>query len=100
MAGTKPLVCREFVEAESFERTRAELMQATGLTPRQVDDRVEALEWALARGDNEEDPAVEPVPDSSTWAAVIPGGVPPLRLYLRPCSAEYKCEWLWIEEIP
>lgn len=72
-------------------------MEETGLTIREIDDRLEALEWALTRGDNE-DPAVRPVPGRNIWAAVIPRGIPPLRLYLRPCSADHKCEWLWIEE--
>ena len=99
MAGTSPLVCREFVETDDFTRSRDELLEETGLTIQQVDDRVEALEWALSRGDNDDEGFVRPVPGRSIWAAVIPRGMPPLLLYLRPCrSVEHKCEWLWIEE--
>ena len=69
------------------------------MTFEQLDDRISALEWALARGDNEEEAIVRPVPGLSIWVAVIPRGVPPLRLYLRPCDrTEHRCEWLWIEE--
>jgi hypothetical protein len=99
MAGTKPLVCREFVEGEYFARTRAKLMQETGMTVEDVDRRIEAVVWALARGDTEDDAAfVQRVPGRSIWAAELSRGIPPLRLYLRPCSEQYKCEWLWIEE--
>jgi hypothetical protein len=99
MAGTSPLVCRGFVESDAFVRSRAKLMEETGMTVQEVDDRVEALVWALARGDNEtEDSAVQQVPGRNMWAAELPRGVPPLRLYLRPRSAEHECEWLWIEE--
>jgi hypothetical protein len=99
MVGTSPLVCREFVETDDYMRSRADLIEQTGLTIQQVDDRVEALEWALARGDNEEEGTVEPIPGRNIWVAVIPRGIPPLRLYLRPCQeTKYRCEWLWIEE--
>jgi hypothetical protein len=109
MAGIRPnlLVCKGFIEAESFERSKAELMQETGLTPREVDDRVEAVVWALARvegADAEREAAeitVQPVPNRNLWAAVIPRGIPPLRLYLRPRSdVAGECEWLWIERRP
>jgi hypothetical protein len=99
MAGTSLLVCREFVESDDFMRSRADLLEETGLTIQQLDDRLEAVEWALARGDNDEEAWVRPVPGRRIWVAVIPRGIPPLRLYLRPCdSVEHKCEWLWIEE--
>jgi hypothetical protein len=99
MAGISPLVCREFVETEGFVQSREVLLRDTGLTMQQVDDRVEALEWALARGDIDEEGALRPVPGLNIWAAVLPRGIPPLRLYLKPCgSVEHKCEWLWIEE--
>jgi hypothetical protein len=99
MVGTSPLVCLEFVETDDYMRSRADLIEQTGLTIQEVDDRVEALEWALARGDNDADATVEPIPDRNIWVAVIPRGIPPLRLYLRPCSiTKHRCEWLWIEE--
>lgn len=80
-------------------RSRADLLEETGMTLQQLDDRIEALEWALARGDRDDDAGVRPIPGRSIWAAVIPRGIPPLRLYLRPCdSVKHKCEWLWIEE--
>ena len=101
MVGTSPLVCREFVETDDYARSRADLIKQTGLTIEQIDDRVSALEWALARGDNDEEGSVVPVPNRDIWVAVLPVGIPPLRLYLRPCrSTEHRCEWLWIEEIP
>ena len=55
MAGTSSPVCREFVETEDFVRSRAELLGASGLTIQQIDDRVEALVWALSRGEVDED---------------------------------------------
>lgn len=99
MAGTSPLVCREFVDGKGYVESRADLMRETGLTIEEIDDRVEALEWALSRGDNDEEGFVRPLASGKTWVAVIPRGIPPLRLFLRPCDGiEYKCEWLWIEE--
>ena len=106
MAGTRlaPLACKGFIEAESFERSKAELMQETGMTPREIDDRVEAVAWALARfkGRDAEieaaEIAVQQVPNLNLWTAVIPRGIPPLRLYLRPrVEVDGECEWLWIE---
>src|SRR5271156_5567687 len=43
MVGTRALVCREFVETDDFARSRAELPEQTGLTIRELDDRMEAL---------------------------------------------------------
>lgn len=109
MAGTRLglLTCKGFIEAESFETSKAELMQETGLSPREVDDRVEALVWALARfgGRDAEIEAAEitvkQVPNRLLWAAVIPKGIPALRLYLRPRrEVPDECEWLWIERKP
>ena len=73
-------------------------MEETGMTVQDVDDRLEALVWALARGDDEAEDAAVQVPGRSMWAAELPRGVPPLRVYLRPRSAKHECEWLWIEE--
>jgi hypothetical protein len=93
-----PLVCRGFIETETFEQSKADLRRLHGLTDRDVDDRLEALIWALARGG---DPAlVQRIPTRrSLWVAVTPGGIPPLRIYLRPSDdAEGECDLLWIEE--
>jgi hypothetical protein len=99
MVGIRTLVCREFVETDDYAKSRAELLERTGLTIQDLDDRLEALEWALARGDTEDEISVQPVPGRTIWVAVIPRGYPPLRVYLRPCTeTEHRCEWLWIEE--
>jgi hypothetical protein len=97
MAGSSQLVCRGFTETETFARSKAELKELTGLSDRQIDARLEALLWALVRGG---DPAlVQQVPGRKLWVAVTLGGIPPLRIYLRPSSdpAE-ECDLLWIEE--
>jgi hypothetical protein len=38
MAGTRDLVCREKVETDDYARSRAELLERTGLTIRDLDD--------------------------------------------------------------
>lgn len=109
MAGTRLglLTCKGFIESEDFERSKAELMRETGMTPREVDDRVEALVWALVRLEGRDaeieaaEITVQQVPNRQLWAAVIPRGVPPLRLYLRPRrEVAGECEWMWIERKP
>ena len=108
MAGTRLgfLTCRGFIEADTFERSKSDLKRETGLNDHQIDDRVEALVWALTHFDGvvDEEAAeitVKQVPNRRLWAAVIPGGTPPLRLYLRPrVGVEGECEWLWIERKP
>jgi len=99
MAGTKPLACTGFIEADSFTWSKGELMRETGMTEHQVDDRLEALVWALLRsGSDDGDAAVSKVPERNLWVAVIPGGIPPLRVYLRPrVDVAGECEWMWIE---
>lgn len=70
------------------------------MTERAVDDRLEALVWALSRGELEDDAdsVVVKVPGRNLWVAVIPRGMPPLHVYLRPrADAVGECEWLWIE---
>lgn len=83
MAGTSQLVCRGFIETPTFEKSKAHLQELHGLTDREVDNRIEALIWALARGG---DPALaQRIPTRrNLWVAVTPGGIPPLRIYLRP----------------
>lgn len=99
MAGTKPLTCNGFIESSDFAKSKEELMADTGLTAREIDDRVEALVWALKHGDHEEpEAAVRKVPGRNLWAAILPRGIPPLRIYLRPrADVDGECEWLWIE---
>jgi hypothetical protein len=101
MAGISPLVCRDFSETADFEKSRDELLASTDLTEEDLYDRIEAVEWALVRGDNDDEAWVERVPGLNLWAVVIPGGIPPLRLYIRPCDGiRFKCEWVWVEERP
>ena len=74
-------------------------MRETGMTEHQVDDRLEALVWALLRGATDDaDAGVSKIRDRNLWVAVIPGGIPPLRVYLRPrVNIAEECEWMWIE---
>src|SRR4051812_6961221 len=98
MAGTSQLVCRGFIETEGFDDSKRDLQALYGLSDREVDDRLEALVWALARGG---DPAlIQRVPTrNNLWVAVTPRGIPPLRIYLRPrADSGDECELLWIEE--
>jgi hypothetical protein len=98
MAGTKPLVCRGFVEADTFTRSKGELMRETGMTEHEVDDRLEALVWGLLRGDEDDEAVVSRIPGRNLWVAVLPRGIPPLRVYLRPRpDVAGECEWMWIE---
>jgi hypothetical protein len=95
MAGTS-LVCKGFIEAESFELSKAELKAQTGLTDTQIDDRLEALVWALHR---DAEVVAKQVPGRNLWVAVTERGLPQLRIYLRPREgAPEESEWLWIEE--
>ncbi len=72
-------------------------MRSLGLTDREVDDRLEALIWALQR---DADEVSERIPGRNLWAAVTPVGVP-LRIYLRPLAdTPEECELMWIEERP
>lgn len=101
MGGTSPpsgeLACRGFIDTDGFERSKAELQALHGLTDREIDDRLEALLWALARGG---DPAlVQRIPERNLWVAVTPRGIPPLRIFLRSrADVQEECELLWIEE--
>lgn len=96
MVGTRPLVCRGFEESDIFIKSRADVTTAFGLSIRDIDERLEALEWALAR-DVEE--VAERIPELDLWVAVIPRGLPPLRVYFAPHrDIDAKCVWLWMEE--
>ncbi len=91
MGGTSGLVCRGFIETETYSKSR----QLLELSDRQIDDRLEALIWALTRDPDE----ASRVGSRNLWVAVTPGGIPPLRIYLRPRAAvPGECELLWIEE--
>jgi hypothetical protein len=98
MAGNSPLVCKELSETDLFERSKADLQTLFGLTVAQIDDRLEAFVWALARGG---DPSLVQriATRKNLWVTVIPEGIPPLRIYLRPRpNVPDECELLWIEE--
>ncbi|HEY7932943.1 MAG TPA: hypothetical protein VID48_03880 [Solirubrobacteraceae bacterium] len=50
MAGLSgELRCEGFIESDTFEQSKDELKRSTGLTDRQIDDRLEGLVWALLR---------------------------------------------------
>lgn len=100
MAGTsQAILCRGFSDTEGFEQSKEALKLVHGLTDREIDDRLRALTWGLARGG---DPAlVQRVPGRNLWVAVTPGGIPPLRVYFRPrADVPTECDLLWIEEKP
>lgn len=97
MAGTsQELSCQAFIEAQTYEESKRDLRAEFGITDRELDDALEGLLWALRR-----DPSAntERVGTRNLWVAVVPGSIPPLRVYLRPDAAEpHRCELLWIEE--
>jgi hypothetical protein len=94
MAGTSSeLRCEGFIASDTFERSKEDLKRSAKLTDRQVDDRLDGLEWALRR-----DPAATAtrVRNLNLWTAVTPVGTPPLRIYLRPRpGVPTECELLW-----
>lgn len=97
MDGPK-LACKAFVESESFERSKGELKQRTGLSDLEIDDRLEALVWALQR---DAEKVTEQIPGRNLWVAIVERGLPPLRIYLRPRDdTSDEAEWLWIEQQP
>ena len=96
MAGTSRLACKGFIESASFRRSKADLKWQLGLTDRQIDDRLEALMWALSR---DAEVTATRIPGRNLWVASTPRGLPPLRIYLRPRpGVPDECEWMWIEE--
>jgi len=96
MVGIKPLVCRGFEESDIFIQSRADLMESLGIDIKEVDERLEALEWALVR---DAEAVATRIPDLDLWVAPIPRGLPPLRVYFRPHPTENaKCVLMWIEE--
>jgi hypothetical protein len=99
MAGlSSELRCEGFIESETFTKSKDDLKRDSGLTDRQIDDRVEGLVWALLR---EPSAVARRVGTRNLWAAETPAGVPVLVVYLRPRAASMaECEWLWIQELP
>jgi hypothetical protein len=101
MAGTSRLRCRGFIEAETLAGSiailKAELAErGETISEAAIEDRLEAMQWALNRGDREN---VAPVGTRTLWVYVIPEGYPPLRVFLRPRpEIPDECEILWIEE--
>jgi hypothetical protein len=92
------LRCEGFIEADTFEKSKGELKQSTGLTDRQIDDRLEGLVWALLRKPSA---VAQRVGTWNLWAAETPVGVPVLVVYLRPRgNTMAECEWVWIQERP
>jgi len=90
------LRCEGFIEAKDFERSKDELKSTTGLSDRQIDDRLKALVWALLR---EPSAVAQRVGSLNLWAAETTVGIPALRVYLRPRTGTMaECEWVWIEE--
>lgn len=90
------LRCEGFIEADEFEKSKDELKRVSGLTDRQIDDRLEGLVWALLR---EPSAVAARVGHFNLWVAVTTVGVPLLRVYIRPrTSTAAECEWVWIEE--
>lgn len=97
MAGSSSLVCQGFIEGEGFTSSKDDLKVTSGLTDRQIDDRLSALLWALRR-DPEANAGRVPT-RRNLWVAVIPRGIPPLRIFLRPRpGVPDECELMWIEE--
>jgi hypothetical protein len=98
MAGLSgELRCDGFIESDTFTKSKDELKHGAGLTDRQIDDRIEALVWALLR---EPSAVARRVGSRNLWAAETRVGVPVLVVYLRPrVGSATECEWIWIEEL-
>jgi len=96
MAGTSQLLlCDGFIESKGFEKSKRDLIALSGLTDEQIDDRLEALTWEIRRDASTNTRQIR----DNLWVAVIPRGIPPLRIFLCPRSgAQAECELLWIEE--
>ena len=66
------------------------------LSDADIDDRLAALQWALRR---QAEPTATRIPGLDLWVAVIPRGIPPLAVFLRPRpGVATECELVWIEE--
>src|SRR4051794_19952139 len=101
MAGTSRLRCGGFFYGTtppgSIELLRSELAErGETISDGDIEDRLEAMQWALNRGDTEN---VSPVGTRRLWVYVIRLGYPPLRVFLRPRpEVPDECEILWLEE--
>ncbi len=102
MAGPNRLHCGGFTETEGFDRSleilRAELAaRGESISDEQIDDRLGAILWSLAHGD--EGDIAEQLPGLRTWVAVLPGVYPFLRFFLTPREdVPDECCLLWVEE--
>lgn len=93
MVGTSPPRCGGFIESQTYADSRALLDH---LSDEEIDDRLDALLWALRR-----DSALvaAQVPGRNLWVAITDH--PHLRIYFRPReNVTDECELLWIEEPP
>jgi hypothetical protein len=96
MAGTSTLVCSGFIETTFFTSSKEDLKVHSGLTDRQIDDRMEGVVWALHQ---DADQTAHKVPDRNLWLVPIPEGDPPLILYIRQSKDDPQiAEWMWIQE--
>ncbi|MGZ8716404.1 MAG: hypothetical protein ACXWYO_04760 [Gaiellaceae bacterium] len=97
MVGNPPqLICNGFVEADSFVKSKADLIATLDLTDRDIDDRLAALMWGL---NHDAEYVAERIPGRILWVAITDW--PPLRIFMRPSREVFGiCELLWIEEIP
>jgi hypothetical protein len=96
MAGNPPrLLCKGFIECDSFAKSKSELVARLGFSDQDIDDRLEAIVWGL---NHEADYLADRIGDRILWVAVTDW--PPLRVYLRPNAETFGiCDLLWIEEV-
>ncbi len=98
MAGNKPLVCKGFIETKTFKQSKERVKLVLEWTDREVDDRLEALQWAFH---HDAEPGVAPltrrIEGRHLWVARTDH--PYLRVYMRPRpEVQDECELMWIEE--
>jgi|SRR6266487_1313859 len=98
MAGTSALVCRGFIETETFTKSKERLKLVLEWTDRDIEERIEALQWAFQHDPLPDDaPLTRKVKGRNLWVARTDH--PYLRVYMRPRpEVENECELLWIEE--
>jgi hypothetical protein len=95
MAGDSFLRCEGFIEGDGYAQSKAELTKKHRLSDREVDDRLNALLWALRR---EPAAVADRIGEKDFWVAVTPRGSPGLRVFLRPRPGVItECELVWIE---
>jgi hypothetical protein len=98
MAGNKPLVCKGFLETKTFEQSKERLKLVLEWTDRQVEDRLEGLQWAFQHDPDPDDvPLTRKIKGRNLWVARTDH--PYLRVYMRPrAEVQDECELMWIEE--